>query len=178
MSRSSPREKTEKSKTEKSRNKLFSLVFSRGRRETVQREGATLGLLTEPRKPNLKSVKGLRVDIPCSGAIYSNVRVVHDQYSMSLFETQRDCVAGWNEVEFCLDNKSYDLVVVSFASYASSRSSSSNLGDVRDTANSGFTGGIEKWTEHCRPMGMNHRRGRDGVEFGSMEKRVVEVRRK
>ncbi|WZZ73508.1 hypothetical protein YC2023_084878 [Brassica napus] len=53
------------------------------------------------------------------------------------------------------------------------RSSSSNLGGSTD---SGFTGGIEKWTEHCRPMGMNHRK--DGVEFGSMGKRVVEVGRK
>ncbi|KAL0657549.1 hypothetical protein Bca4012_078134 [Brassica carinata] len=86
-------------------------------------------------------VRGLHVDIPCSGVIYFNVRVVHDRYFMSLFETQRDCVA-----------------------------------DVRNTADSGFTGGIEKWTEHCRPMGMNHRK--DGVEFGSMGKRVVEVGRK
>ncbi|KAL0722030.1 hypothetical protein Bca4012_036629 [Brassica carinata] len=48
----------------------------------------------------------------------------------------------------------------------------------RDTADSGFIGGIEKWTEHCRLTGMNPRRGRDGVEFGSMGKLVVEVRKK
>ncbi|CAO2826485.1 unnamed protein product [Amaranthus hypochondriacus] len=38
-------------------------------------------------------VKGIRVDIPSSGVIYFDVGVVHKQFSASLFETPRDCVA-------------------------------------------------------------------------------------
>ncbi|CAH8388024.1 unnamed protein product [Eruca vesicaria subsp. sativa] len=38
-------------------------------------------------------VKGIRVDIPSSGVIYFDVGVVRKQYSMSLFETPKDCVA-------------------------------------------------------------------------------------
>ncbi|ESQ32466.1 hypothetical protein EUTSA_v10005002mg [Eutrema salsugineum] len=45
-------------------------------------------------------VKGIRVDIPNSGLIYFDVGVVRKQYSLSLFETPRDCVAVENEAEF------------------------------------------------------------------------------
>ncbi|KAJ0253032.1 hypothetical protein HA466_0121320 [Hirschfeldia incana] len=38
-------------------------------------------------------VKGIRVDIPSSGVIYFDVGVVRKRYSMSLFETPKDCVA-------------------------------------------------------------------------------------
>ncbi|CAH8259712.1 unnamed protein product [Arabidopsis lyrata] len=37
-------------------------------------------------------VKGIRVDVPSSGLIYFDVGVVRKQYSLSLFETPRDCV--------------------------------------------------------------------------------------
>jgi len=50
-------------------------------------------------------VKGIRVDIPSSGVIYFDVGVVRKQYSMSLFETPKDCVAVENEDEFRGDNK-------------------------------------------------------------------------
>ncbi|CAA7050936.1 unnamed protein product [Microthlaspi erraticum] len=45
-------------------------------------------------------VIGIRVDVPSSGLIYFDVGVVHKQYSLSLFETPRDCVAvnGDNKV--------------------------------------------------------------------------------
>lgn len=39
-------------------------------------------------------VKGIRVDIPSSGVIYFDVGVVYKQFSLSLFETPRDCTAG------------------------------------------------------------------------------------
>ncbi|KMT10089.1 hypothetical protein BVRB_5g118520 [Beta vulgaris subsp. vulgaris] len=39
-------------------------------------------------------VKGIRVDIPSSGVIYFDVGVVRKQFSLSLFETPRDCVAA------------------------------------------------------------------------------------
>ncbi|XP_028752656.1 uncharacterized protein LOC114712305 isoform X2 [Neltuma alba] len=42
-------------------------------------------------------VKGIRVDVPNSGLIYFDVGVVRKQFSMSLFETPRDCVAVRNE---------------------------------------------------------------------------------
>ncbi|XP_022727821.1 uncharacterized protein LOC111283499 [Durio zibethinus] len=38
-------------------------------------------------------VKGIRVDIPSSGLIYFDVGVVFKQFSLSLFETPRDCLA-------------------------------------------------------------------------------------
>ncbi|VVA96817.1 unnamed protein product [Arabis nemorensis] len=38
-------------------------------------------------------VKGIRVDVPSSGLIFFDVGVVKKQYSLSLFETPRDCVA-------------------------------------------------------------------------------------
>ncbi|KAK2648579.1 hypothetical protein Ddye_016068 [Dipteronia dyeriana] len=38
-------------------------------------------------------VKGIRVDIPSSGLIYFDVGVVFKQFSLSLFETPRDCMA-------------------------------------------------------------------------------------
>ncbi|CAH8343625.1 unnamed protein product [Eruca vesicaria subsp. sativa] len=46
-------------------------------------------------------VKGIRVDVPSSGLIYFDVGVVRKQYSLSLFDTPRDCVAvrGENEVQ-------------------------------------------------------------------------------
>ncbi|CAF1920646.1 hypothetical protein HID58_049367 [Brassica napus] len=50
-------------------------------------------------------VKGIRVDIPSSGVIYFDVGVVRKQYSMSVFETPKDCVAVENEAEFRGDNK-------------------------------------------------------------------------
>lgn len=37
-------------------------------------------------------VKGIRVDIPSSGVIYFDVGVVFKQFSLSLFETPRDCM--------------------------------------------------------------------------------------
>lgn len=39
-------------------------------------------------------VKGIRVDIPSSGVIYFDVGVVRKQFSLSLFETPRNCVAA------------------------------------------------------------------------------------
>ncbi|KAJ4888072.1 hypothetical protein Rs2_27820 [Raphanus sativus] len=50
-------------------------------------------------------VKGICVDIPSSGVIYFDVGVVRKQYSMSFFETPRDCVAVENEAEFRGDDK-------------------------------------------------------------------------
>ncbi|KAF8047901.1 hypothetical protein N665_2773s0006 [Sinapis alba] len=46
-------------------------------------------------------VKGIRVDVPSSGLIYFDVGVIHKQYSLSLFDTPRDCFAvrGENEVQ-------------------------------------------------------------------------------
>lgn len=38
-------------------------------------------------------VKGIRVDVPSSGLIYFDVGVVFKQFSLSLFETPRDCMA-------------------------------------------------------------------------------------
>ena len=38
-------------------------------------------------------VKGIRVDVPSSGLIYFDVGVVFKQFSFSLFETPRDCMA-------------------------------------------------------------------------------------
>ncbi|KAJ8748161.1 hypothetical protein K2173_000569 [Erythroxylum novogranatense] len=38
-------------------------------------------------------VKGIRVDVPSSGVIYFDVGVVRKQFSLSLFETPRDCMA-------------------------------------------------------------------------------------
>ncbi|CAK9180641.1 unnamed protein product, partial [Ilex paraguariensis] len=37
-------------------------------------------------------VKGIRVDIPSSGLIYFDVGVVFKQFSLSSFETPRDCI--------------------------------------------------------------------------------------
>ncbi|XP_054785038.1 uncharacterized protein LOC129291607 [Prosopis cineraria] len=42
-------------------------------------------------------VKGIRVDVPNSGLIYFDVGVVRKQFSLSLFETPRDCVAVRSE---------------------------------------------------------------------------------
>ncbi|KAK9053562.1 hypothetical protein SSX86_024636 [Deinandra increscens subsp. villosa] len=39
------------------------------------------------------SVKEIRVDIPSSGLIYFDVGVVHKQFSLSSFDTPRDCLA-------------------------------------------------------------------------------------
>ncbi|XVF32064.1 hypothetical protein REPUB_Repub17cG0049800 [Reevesia pubescens] len=39
-------------------------------------------------------VKGIRVDVPSSGLIYFDVGVVFKQFSLSLFETPRDCLAA------------------------------------------------------------------------------------
>ncbi|XP_010557752.1 PREDICTED: uncharacterized protein LOC104826648 isoform X2 [Tarenaya hassleriana] len=39
-------------------------------------------------------VKKIRVDVPSSGLIYFDVGVVLKQFSLSLFETPRECVAG------------------------------------------------------------------------------------
>ncbi|CAL5333835.1 hypothetical protein ACSBR2_002039 [Camellia fascicularis] len=38
-------------------------------------------------------VKEIRVDVPSSGLIYFDVGVVYKQFSLSLFETPRDCMA-------------------------------------------------------------------------------------
>ncbi|XP_021890934.1 uncharacterized protein LOC110809419 [Carica papaya] len=38
-------------------------------------------------------VKGIRVDVPSSGLIYFDVGVVDKQFSLSLFESPRDCAA-------------------------------------------------------------------------------------
>ncbi|KAD4584322.1 hypothetical protein R6Q59_036783 [Mikania micrantha] len=40
------------------------------------------------------SVKEIRVDIPSSGLIYFDVGVVHKQFSLSSFDTPRDCVVS------------------------------------------------------------------------------------
>ncbi|CAN8269972.1 unnamed protein product [Cochlearia groenlandica] len=37
-------------------------------------------------------VKGIRVDVPSSGLIYFDVGVIFKQYSLSVFDTPRDCV--------------------------------------------------------------------------------------
>ncbi|XP_010552012.1 PREDICTED: uncharacterized protein LOC104822466 [Tarenaya hassleriana] len=50
-------------------------------------------------------VKGIRVDVPSSGVIYFDVGVVRKQYSMSMFETPRDCVAVRGEDEIWGENK-------------------------------------------------------------------------
>ncbi|KAH7571333.1 hypothetical protein JRO89_XS04G0025300 [Xanthoceras sorbifolium] len=39
-------------------------------------------------------VKGIRVDVPSSGLIYFDVGVVDKQFSLSLFESPRDCTAA------------------------------------------------------------------------------------
>ncbi|CAH2046434.1 unnamed protein product [Thlaspi arvense] len=44
----------------------------------------------------------IRVDMPSSGLIYFDVGVVRKQYSLSLFETPRDCVAALRENEIKL----------------------------------------------------------------------------
>ncbi|KAM7270411.1 hypothetical protein ACFE04_029625 [Oxalis oulophora] len=38
-------------------------------------------------------VKGINVDVPSSGLIYFDVGVVYKRFSLSLFETPRECVA-------------------------------------------------------------------------------------
>lgn len=40
------------------------------------------------------TVKEIRVDIPSSGLIYFDVGVVHKQFSLSSFDTPRDCLAS------------------------------------------------------------------------------------
>lgn len=40
------------------------------------------------------SVKEIRVDVPSSGLIYFDVGVVHKQFSLSSFDTPRDCLAN------------------------------------------------------------------------------------
>lgn len=51
-------------------------------------------------------VRGIRVDIPSSGLIYFDVGVVFKQYSLSLFDTPRDCtVTGsklWQSADLVL----------------------------------------------------------------------------
>lgn len=42
-------------------------------------------------------VKGIQVDIPSSGLIYFDVGVVSKQFSLSFFETPRDCSASTAE---------------------------------------------------------------------------------
>ncbi|KAK1568574.1 hypothetical protein Q3G72_026159 [Acer saccharum] len=44
-------------------------------------------------------VKGIRVDIPSSGLIYFDVGVVFKQFSLSLFETPRDCMAVRSDID-------------------------------------------------------------------------------
>lgn len=47
-------------------------------------------------------VVGIRVDVPSSGLIYFDVGVVFKQFSLSLFETPRECVAvgrSWSDHE-------------------------------------------------------------------------------
>nr|XP_016506760.1 PREDICTED: uncharacterized protein LOC107824495 [Nicotiana tabacum] len=44
------------------------------------------------------AVKGIRVDIPSSGLIYFDVGVVSKQFSLSFFETPRDCTITDNEL--------------------------------------------------------------------------------
>ncbi|PHU22509.1 hypothetical protein BC332_07616 [Capsicum chinense] len=50
------------------------------------------------------SVKGIRVDIPSSGLIYFDVGVVSKQFSLSFFETPRDCTITNDENLFLFDN--------------------------------------------------------------------------
>ncbi|KAI7725943.1 hypothetical protein M8C21_013231 [Ambrosia artemisiifolia] len=40
------------------------------------------------------SVKEIRVDVPSTGLIYFDVGVVHKQFSLSSFDTPRDCLAS------------------------------------------------------------------------------------
>ncbi|KAM7497650.1 hypothetical protein LguiA_022064 [Lonicera macranthoides] len=47
-------------------------------------------------------VKGIRVDIPSSGLIYFDVGVVFKQFSLSLFETPRDCTVTAEDAVFAL----------------------------------------------------------------------------
>ncbi|KAI3802013.1 hypothetical protein L1987_30135 [Smallanthus sonchifolius] len=50
-------------------------------------------------------VKEIRVDIPSSGLIYFDVGVVSKQFSLSSFETPRDCLASSNPVVKSLSRK-------------------------------------------------------------------------
>ncbi|XP_057519651.1 uncharacterized protein LOC130800224 [Amaranthus tricolor] len=55
-------------------------------------------------------VKGIRVDIPSSGVIYFDVGVVHKQFSVSLFDTPRDCVATTRPI--AIGNFDFSSIVV------------------------------------------------------------------
>ncbi|CAN4105308.1 unnamed protein product [Withania somnifera] len=55
------------------------------------------------------SVKGIRVDIPSSGLIYFDVGVVSKQFSLSFFETPRDCTIT-NQENLILENLSRKLI--------------------------------------------------------------------
>lgn len=48
-------------------------------------------------------VKGIQVDIPSSGLIYFDVEVVSKQFSLSLFETPKDCSSAENVVGELID---------------------------------------------------------------------------
>lgn len=50
-------------------------------------------------------VKEIRVDVPSSGIIYFDVGVVYKQFSLSLFETPRDCMAVQNDSQDFLNHK-------------------------------------------------------------------------
>lgn len=49
-------------------------------------------------------VKGIRVDVPSSGLIYFDVGVVSKQFSLSLFETPRECVAVRDGLEEAIES--------------------------------------------------------------------------
>ncbi|XP_021762811.1 uncharacterized protein LOC110727553 [Chenopodium quinoa] len=57
-------------------------------------------------------VKGIRVDVPSSGVIYFDVGVVHKQFSLSLFETPRECVAATHPITAIADVVAKKLVGV------------------------------------------------------------------
>lgn len=50
-------------------------------------------------------VKGIRVDVPSSGLIYFDVGVVFKQFSLSLFENPRDCMAVRSDNDAVRDGK-------------------------------------------------------------------------
>ncbi|KAK2658164.1 hypothetical protein Ddye_004697 [Dipteronia dyeriana] len=53
-------------------------------------------------------VKGIRVDVPSSGLIYFDVGVVDKQFSLSLFESPRDCAAADPDDGHSADTSSFN----------------------------------------------------------------------
>ncbi|OMP10062.1 hypothetical protein COLO4_04880 [Corchorus olitorius] len=72
-------------------------------------------------------VKGIRVDVPSSGLIYFDVGVVFKQFSLSLFETPRDCIAVRECAGLC---QGHTEPVLSVAISPDGRHLASGLGDT------------------------------------------------